>query len=98
MSALEQEASTLIFYGTNSNSLQVLVGFLNLQAKYKLSDVVMMDIFTAISHLIIPSNSNSRMPHTRAEARKIVTDIGLDYKSFMRVLVIEFYAMGKIKT
>jgi hypothetical protein len=79
MSTLEKEASTLIFDGADSSRLQVLVGFLNLQAKRKLSDVTMTDIFIAIDELIVPKNSNSKMPHSRDEARKIVSDIGLDY-------------------
>ena len=80
MSSLEKEASTLIFDGADSSYLRVLVGFLNLQAKRKLSDVTMTDIFIAIDDLIIPKNSNSKMPRTRDEARKIVSEVGLDYQ------------------
>jgi hypothetical protein len=80
MSPLEKKASTVIFDGANSSRLRVLVGFLNLQAKRKLSDVVITKIFVAIDDLIIPRNSNSKMPCTRKEARKIVSYVGLDYK------------------
>jgi hypothetical protein len=80
LSTLEQEASTLIFDGVDSSRLQVLVGFLNVQAKWKLSDVAMTDIFTAINDLSIPKKSNSRMPRICAEARQIVSEVGLDYK------------------
>jgi hypothetical protein len=80
MSPLEKDASTVIFDGADSNRLRVLVGFLNLYAKRKLSNVAMTEIFVAIDDLIIPRNSNSKMPCTRKEARKIVSYVGLDYK------------------
>jgi hypothetical protein len=80
MSSLEKEASILIFDGTDSSHLRVLVGFLNLQAKRKLSNVTMTDIFIAIDDLIIPKNSNSKMPRTRDDAWKIVSKVGLDYQ------------------
>ena len=79
MSPLEKEASTLIFDGADSSRLRVIVGLLNLQAKRKLSDVTMTDIFTAIDDLIIPKNANSRMPRSRADERKLVSEVGLDY-------------------
>jgi hypothetical protein len=79
MSPLEKEASTLIFDGVDSSRLAVIVGLLNLQAKRKLSDVTMIDIFTVIADLIIPKSANSNMPRSRADARKIVSEVGLDY-------------------
>lgn len=42
----------------------------------------MDSIFKAISEKVIPQNLNSKMPTTRAEARKIITDVGLDYKVY----------------
>ena len=79
MSPLEKEASTLIFDGTDSSRLRVIVGLLNLQAKRKLSDVTMIDIFTAIDDLIIPKHANLRMPHSCADVKKLVSEVGLDY-------------------
>jgi hypothetical protein len=78
MSPLEKEASTLIFDGAHSSHLTIIVGLLNLQAKYKLSDVTMTDIFVAIDDLIIPKNANSSICHSCADARKIVSEVGLD--------------------
>jgi hypothetical protein len=80
MSPLEKEASTLIFDGADSSRLRVIVGLLNLQAKRNLSDVTMTDIFTAIDDLIIPKNGNSRMPRSCADARQLISEVGLDYK------------------
>ena len=79
MSPLEKEASTLIFDGADSSRLRVIVGLLNLQAKRKLSDVTMTYISTAIDDLIIPKHANSRMPPSCADARKLVSEVGLDY-------------------
>jgi hypothetical protein len=68
MSPLEKEALTLIFDGADSSHFKVLVDFLNLQAKKKLNDITMTEIFTTIYEMIIPKNSNSKMPRMRDEA------------------------------
>jgi hypothetical protein len=79
MSPLEKEASTLIFDGIHAKCLAIIVGLLNLQAKSKLSDVTMTDIFVAIDDLINPKNANSNMSSNHTNACKIVSKVGLDY-------------------
>lgn len=79
MSYLEKEASTLIYDGADTSRLDATFTFLKIQARHKLSNVCMDDIFQAIHSKVIAKSANSRMPQSRAEARKIISEVGLDY-------------------
>ena len=79
LSEIEKEASTMIFDGATSSRLSIIFLFLSIQAQNRISNVAMDAIFKAISEKIIPVEFNSKMPTTRAEARKIISHVGLDY-------------------
>lgn len=79
MTYLEREASTKLYDGATSSRLKIIVEFLNLQARYGWSNLAMDDIFSTISDQVIAKHLNSKMPRTRKEAQKVISDVGLDY-------------------
>lgn len=79
MSFLEKEASTKLYDGATSSRLKIIVEFLNLQTRHGWSNLAMDDIFSTISDQVIAKHLTSRMPQSRKEARKIISDVGLDY-------------------
>ena len=54
-------------------------------------------IFTAIANKIISKNSNSKMPKTCVEAKKILSDVGLDYKKYDSYLCDRTLYYGLVK-
>lgn len=80
MTFLEKEASTKLYDGAASSRLKIIVEFLNLQARHGWSNLAMDDIFSTISDLVIAPHLNSQMPRSRQEARKVISDVGLDYQ------------------
>lgn len=79
MSFLEREASTKLYDGATSSRLKIIVEFLNLQARHGWSNLAMDDILSTIADEVIAKNLNSKMPRSRVEARKVISDVGLDY-------------------
>ena len=72
----------MIFDGANVSRLEMIFLLLSIQAEKKISNTAMDAIFQAISEKVIPSTLNSSMPKSRAEARQVLVDIGLDYKVY----------------
>lgn len=82
LSQIEKEASTMLFDGATTSRLSIIFLFLSIQAEKQISNVAMDAIFKAVSEKVIPLELNSKMPTSRAEARKIISDVGLDYKVY----------------
>ena len=79
---LEKEASTPIFNGASTNRLAFIMIFLKIQAKHPgMTNVCLDDVLLAINDHVINKNLESKIPRTRAEARRVVTEIGLDYST-----------------
>jgi len=81
MNYLAKEASTPLYTGSRSNRLSIILQFLKVQARHTVSNVCMDEIFDIIANHVIDPNLESKMPKTRAEARKVITELGLDYKT-----------------
>lgn len=79
MTFQEKESSTNLYDGATSSRLKIIVEFLNLQARHGWSNLAMDDIFSTICDLVIAPKLNSKMSRTRQEARKVISDVGLDY-------------------
>ena len=79
---LEKEASTPIFNGASTNRLAFIMIFLKIQAKHPgMTNVCLDDVLGAINDHVINKNLESKIPRTRAEARRVVSEIGLDYNT-----------------
>jgi hypothetical protein len=76
---LEREARVPLFDKSHSSRLEVILNFLNIQARHHISNVGMDDIFRSMASMVVPKNCNSKMPESRREARNVVSQVGLDY-------------------
>lgn len=97
LSFLEAEAATMIFDGADVSRLEIIFLLLSIQTEKKISNIAIDAIFQTISEKVIPSHFNSKMPKSRAEARKILTDVGLDYKLYDACPCDETLYYGPIK-
>lgn len=79
MSFLEQEASTKLYDGAEMSRLELIFWILTMQSRHSLSNVCVDDMLSGIADKIISKKLHPNMPHTRVEARKVLTDLGLDY-------------------
>lgn len=78
---LATEAATPLYRGCKSNRLSIILEFMKVQARHEASNKCIDDIFAIIADRIIDPTLDSKMPRTRAEARKIISELGLDYKT-----------------
>jgi hypothetical protein len=86
---LEQQASTPIYTGefeSKKSRLNIIIKYLCWQARHKVSDIAMDELFKSLHEDIIPKGKDSKqkviennMPKTRAEARKVIRKVGFDY-------------------
>jgi hypothetical protein len=95
MNFLEQEASTKLYDGANMSRLELCFWVLTLQSRHSLSNVCVDDILQGISDKVFSEKLNPNVPSTRAEARKVLSEVGLDYK--MHALVTRHYIVGSTR-
>jgi hypothetical protein len=82
MNFLEHEASTKLYDGANMSRLELCFWVLTLQSQHSLSNVCVDDILQGISDKVVSEKLNPNVPSTRAEARKVLSEVGLDYKVY----------------
>jgi hypothetical protein len=96
VTTLEREASTPIYAGSSTNRLAIIMILLKIQAKNPgMTNVCFDDVLNAINNHIIDKKLDSKMPKTRAEARKVITEIGLDYESIHACPCDDFLYFGE---
>ncbi len=79
---LEREAATPIFNGASTNRLAFIMIFLKIQAKHHgMTNACFDDILQTINDHVLNKDLDSKIPRTRAEARRVVSEIGLDYNT-----------------
>ena len=86
---IEQQASTPIYIGEfleKKSRLNIIIKFLSWQSRHKISDIAMDKLFQALHDEIVPKGKDfkgvdivNNMPRSRAEARKVIREVGLDY-------------------
>jgi hypothetical protein len=86
---IEQEASTAIYtrkFENKKSRLNIIIKYLSWQARHKISDIAMDELFRSLHDDIVPQGKDSKgedivnnMPFSRAEARKVIREVGLDY-------------------
>jgi hypothetical protein len=82
MNFLQKEAETPIYEGSNVNRLARVMELLKIQARNAtMTNQCVDDVLSFINNFIIDPKLGNRMPRTRYEVRKIVSDGGLDYVS-----------------
>jgi len=81
MNYLAKEASTPLYTGCRSNRLSIILQFLKVQVRHTVNNACIDEIFEIIGDHVIDSNLESKMPKTRVEARKVIIELGLDYKT-----------------
>lgn len=84
---MEQQASTPIYTGSKRSRLVFIIKLLSWQARHKVSDIAMDDILKTIREDVVPKGRDSRgnviennIPVSRAEARKVIREVGFDYE------------------
>jgi hypothetical protein len=86
---MEQQASTAIYtckFESKRSRLNIIIKYLCWQARHKISDVAMNELFQSICEDIIPKGKDedekeieNNMPTSRVEARKVIREVGCDY-------------------
>jgi hypothetical protein len=86
---LEQQASTAIYTGVfleKKSRLNIIIKYLCWQARHKISDTAMDELFKLLHDDIVPKGKDSKdkviqnnMPTSRAEARRVIREVGFDY-------------------
>ena len=81
MSYLEKEATTPIYTGSKKSRLHFIIWALGLQVKNNMSNVAMDDWFRGMIDNVAPHGPGivNNMPRSRYEARKVISNCGLDY-------------------
>ena len=81
MSYLEKQATTPIYTGSKKSRLNFIIWALGLQTRNKISNYAMDQWLRGISEHVIPMGPGivNNMPRSRYEARKVITECGLDY-------------------
>ena len=76
-----QQATTPIYTGSSKSRLHFIIWAFRLQIKNRLSNIAIDDWFTGMAVNVAPKGPNisNNMPRSRAEARKVITECGLDY-------------------
>lgn len=104
-SFIEQQASTAVYTGAKQSRLTMIIKFLSWQARHKVSDVAMDDLFRIINEDIIPKgvdakgrNIENHMPSARSEARIVIRDVGFDYITIDACPCDEFLYHGPEKS
>jgi hypothetical protein len=82
MNYLQQEASTKLYQGADMSRLEFIFWILTMQSQRLLTILCMDDVLGGMADKLIPKFLNPNMPHTRAKARRILIEIGLDYKVY----------------
>jgi hypothetical protein len=82
MTNLQREAAIPIYRGSIVNRLAIVMELLKVQARNPtMTNQCVDDVLRMINTFIIDPKLDNKMPKTRYEARKIVSDMGLDYVS-----------------
>jgi hypothetical protein len=86
---IEQQASTAIYSGKflqKKSRLNIIIKFLSWQSRHKVSDIAMDELFQFLHNDIVPKGKDSKqetivnnMPCNRADARKVIREVGFDY-------------------
>lgn len=83
---IEQELSTPIYTGAQRSRLNFIIKILSWQSRHKVSDIAMDDLLKLVRDDIVPKGKDNKgvdiinnIPKTRAEARKVIRDVGFDY-------------------
>jgi hypothetical protein len=74
----QQHAHARIFYGSRLSVLSAILEILNLQTRYKASNIMLDDLFRLLHDLILPSGNS--MPGSWVEAKKVLKSIGMEYQ------------------
>jgi len=69
-----------LYNGCRSKRLFVILSFLKIQTRYIVSNACLDEIFEIIGDHVIDQKLEFKMPKTRIEAKKVLTELGLDYK------------------
>ena len=79
MTNVEREAGTPIYTGSSTNRLAFVMELLKVQARNPtMTNQCVDDVLQLIQNFIIDPKLENNMPKPRYEARKIVSDMGLD--------------------
>ena len=82
MTNLQREVAIPIYRGSIVNLLAIVMELLKVQARNPtMTNQCVDDVLCMINTFIIDPKLDNKMPKTRYEARKIVSDMGLDYVS-----------------
>jgi GTP cyclohydrolase FolE2 len=86
---IEQQASILIYTGefqSTPSRLNIIIKYLSWQARHKVSDVAIDELFQSLREDIVPTGKDvkgndivNNMPSSRSEARKVIKEVGFDY-------------------
>ena len=80
MTNVEREAGTPIYTGSSTNRLAFVMELLKVQARNPtMTNQCVDDVLRLIQNFIIDPKLENNMPKSRYEAKKIVSDMGLDY-------------------
>ena len=81
MPYIVKQASTPIFTGSKKSLLNFIIWALGLQTKNRHLNLAMDDWFRGMADNVAPSGQGivNNMPRSRMEARKVITECGLDY-------------------
>ena len=75
---IKEQCNQMLYQGTKVSKVQVLLILLNLQTVYGWSDVSVSALFQLLQKILQEGNC---MPESCQVAKKILTTLGLDYKS-----------------
>ena len=74
----KHHAEARIYDGARLSRLSSILEILNLQAKYKASNVMLDDLFRILHELILPEGNS--LPSSWKEAKKVLRTIGMEYE------------------
>jgi hypothetical protein len=74
----QQHAEARIFEGARLSRLSAILQILNLQARYKASNIMLDDLFRVLHELILPEGNT--LPGSWKEAKKVLKSLGMEYQ------------------
>jgi hypothetical protein len=74
----QQHAQARIFPGSRLSRLSAILQILNLQTRYKASNIMLDDLFRVLHELILPDGNS--LPGSWTEAKKVLKAIGMEYQ------------------
>lgn len=81
-SFVEKEAATPLYTGCKTNRLAFILMWQKICARHSLTHLAQDDILGLFGRHVLDPKLDPKMPLTRAEARKVITDVGLDYVTY----------------